>query len=181
MDDSQARITFMIAEFQALREEVLVYIRQRMTLLSLNLVAAGALLPIGISEQNSLILLLQPFISFLLATRWAYDNAFIVRLGLYIQSQIEAEISSGWETYQVRVYGDSPFNFPYDLLGLASSGGIFLSTQIVSMILIWDIGTSGNIEQVLQVAGYSAIVYTCVLIAYVGSLKRRLPQRAITK
>lgn len=129
---SQSVVTFLLAEYAALRDEVLKRIEILHQLISLALIAVGTLLPLGV-QTSTTIIFAYPVVALFLAASWAHNNARIQQVGAYIRRHIEAELLSermGWE-HMRRQLNDGQFG----ARNLLASRGIFVGTQLLAIFI----------------------------------------------
>ena len=113
---------FMLAEYNALREEVLKRVELQQQILSLTLIVFGTILTFGLQVHSASIILLYPTLSFFLAATWAHDGRTVMKIGIYIRDQVEAKIGGntfGWEHRARRRQK------PRGKLTFLSAGGVF--------------------------------------------------------
>ena len=134
--------TQRLAEFAALRDEIVHRMTLRDRALSGALLLFGAFLGIGVQRGVSgLVLLVYPVLALFLACLWAQSDVRIAQLGRYISEHIEPKLSGlGWEGFLRRAYpkGRRSLRIPLDAVRLleVSSIGIFLT----SAGLTWLVG-----------------------------------------
>lgn len=86
---------FALAEYSALREEILKRIEFQNNVLNWTLVIAGSVVTFALQLNNAMILLLYPLIAFGLSASWEQNNLRIRQLGVYIRKRIETTASNG--------------------------------------------------------------------------------------
>jgi hypothetical protein len=90
----------IMAEYSTLRTEILTLIQARNTFWLYDLAAFGAVFIPSIQLENSLLFLVAPLVHYPLMLYWAYTDAHIVRISLYIKHHIEPRIDGlKWETF----------------------------------------------------------------------------------
>ncbi|HEX8598029.1 MAG TPA: hypothetical protein VF952_05875 [Chloroflexia bacterium] len=166
MDDK--KLSFLMSEYSALREETLKRIEIQHQLLTLTLVAIGTFLGFG----STTALLLYPTLAFFLAAAWAQNIIRVKQIGEYIKTHIEEMFldgSLGWQHNRgtttlpagrwLKVSGGS--------LSLLAGRGVFLGTQAVALIVsLLNLGKEGfNFENsMLLVLGVLASILTVRLL-----------------
>ena len=97
--------TFALAEYSALREEVLKRIELQNQILNLTLIIAGTAASVGYQfNSGPIILLFYPLIALVLSASWEQNNLRVRQIGVYIREKIESRTSSrGWEQYRAIV------------------------------------------------------------------------------
>jgi hypothetical protein len=161
------------AEYKALRDEMLSRISFRYQLMNLTLISAGTLLAAGVhADVSAAVLLVYPILAAFLAAGWVHNGNSIIPLARYIRDELEVKYGGlGWEDY-LHTHADR--RFLYEGLGLLYAGGIFLSTQLVSLIL-GILKTTGTPTEIVLIVGDSiAILFTAVILV----LNRRAYRRA---
>ena len=90
---------FLLAEYGELRGEILKRSEMQHQLISITLVALGALTTIGLRDSPGA-LLAYPMLALFLAAAWTYNDIQIAQLGIYIRYRIEDQLIGeglGWE------------------------------------------------------------------------------------
>ena len=151
------------AEYKALRDEMLSRISFRYQLLNLTLISAGTLLATGVhADVSAAVLLVYPILAAFLAAGWVHNGQTVIPLARYIRDELEMKYGSlGWESY---LHTHADHRFLYEGLGLLYAGGIFLSTQLVSLILGLLKTTGTPTDAVLIVGDVIAIIFTLVIL-----------------
>jgi hypothetical protein len=97
---SLAAADFRLAEYEALRGELLKRVEIRYQLVLATLVGAGTFLSIGVQFFAAPVVLSFPILVALLAAAWASNDLAIKRIAAYISSRIETVVADdhqGWE------------------------------------------------------------------------------------
>ena len=90
---------FLLAEYKELRGEILKRSEMQHQLISIALVAFGALISVGLKDSPGA-LLAYPMLALFLAAAWSYNDLQIAQLGIYIRLRIEDKLIGGglgWE------------------------------------------------------------------------------------
>jgi hypothetical protein len=90
---------FLLAEYKELRGEILKRSEMQHQLISIALVALGALITVGLKDSPGA-LLAYPMLALFLSAAWAYNDIQIAQLGIYIKYRIENQLIGGglgWE------------------------------------------------------------------------------------
>lgn len=90
---------FLLAEYKELRGEILKRSEMQHQLISITLVAYGALTTVGLKDSPSA-LLAYPILALFLSAAWSYNDIQIAQLGIYIRYRIENQLiggNLGWE------------------------------------------------------------------------------------
>jgi len=92
-------VQFLLAEYAQLKAEILKRSEFQHQLISIALVALGALVSVGLKE-SPIAVLAYPMLAMFLAAAWIYNDGQIAQLGIYIQYRIEERLIGeglGWE------------------------------------------------------------------------------------
>lgn len=90
---------FLLAEYAQLKGEILKRSEFQHQLISIALVALGALAAVGLKDSPSA-LLAYPMLALFLGAAWSYNDIQIAQLGVYIRYRIEDQLIGqglGWE------------------------------------------------------------------------------------
>jgi len=90
---------FLLAEYAQLKAEILKRSEFQHQLISIALVALGALVSVGLKE-SPIAVLAYPMLALFLSAAWIYNDGQIAQLGIYIQYRIEENLIGeglGWE------------------------------------------------------------------------------------
>jgi hypothetical protein len=134
---------YRLAEYNALRCEILKHIDIEYQVSTLSITAFGALVALGFikdlntDNEGALFVFLYPVLALLLAFRWRYSEHRIKEIGTYIREYIESGVEEdvtgvkGWESYLDR------HNRNQGRFGLyrLSAWGIFVFTQVLAIII----------------------------------------------
>lgn len=140
-----------LAEFNALRAEVLARMTIQQNVLSLQLGASGAVISFALAAGGrNLFLLVLPFTSYVLSGRFARNNVFVANIGIYVREQLSPRIPGGlgWEDWRLRQYRSTRFARYLDPLHITFDGPAALALIIVSPNIFIDYG----IRPVQQIA-----------------------------
>jgi hypothetical protein len=90
--------TVVLAEYNALRAEILALIQARNQFLIYDLTGFGVLFGLAVQQQNRIFFLVAPLIHFPLMLYWSYADRAIVKIGHYIREKIENRLDGmNWE------------------------------------------------------------------------------------
>ncbi len=92
-------LQFLLAEYAQLKGEILKRSEFQHQLISIALVALGALITVGVKDSPAA-LLAYPMLALFLSAAWSYNDAQIAQLGIYIRYRIEDQLVGeglGWE------------------------------------------------------------------------------------
>lgn len=90
----------IVAEYTALRIEIVKRMELNHQVISLAIIALGTLLAAGIQAKNAAVILIYPIVTVFLAGVWAYNERRSERIRAYILDRIEARVGQenmGWE------------------------------------------------------------------------------------
>lgn len=117
----------LLAEYSALRSEILKRMDMRQQILTFTLIAAGTIFSFGHKE----VLLLFPVLVLFLAALWTQNDTRIWEIAEFIKNKIEPTAKGiKWETYMYEKHKNQPVRF----LEINSSG-VFLISGIIAIIL----------------------------------------------
>ena len=91
---------FLLAEYNALREEIVKRIELEYNLISFSLVSFGVISGLGSAARSSLIIMVYPLFAAFITAGWVNSDNSIQCIANYIKSQIEARLggdNTGWE------------------------------------------------------------------------------------
>ena len=133
MENTNDPSGFLLAEYNALREEILKRSEIQHQLLSFALAALGALIAVGLKDAPSA-LLAYPVLVCFLAIGWVYNDLQIAQIGLYIKYRIEAPLAASGLGWQHAILSQRPSRVIGSLAKLATRG-MFWGTQILAVVL----------------------------------------------
>jgi hypothetical protein len=150
----------MLAEYNALRSEILKRIDLRNSIQFGTLTFAGALLGFGIATPT--LALIYVIISTFLAAAWVQSDVVISDLGRYIRDRLEnPQTGLHWETYRQQDRLASMQNKKYQPSVVFSTGGVFLVTQAVAILIAFsNIGAFTLLEWTLSIVAVTGILTT---------------------
>jgi len=151
-----------LAEYNALRNEILKRSEYRYQLVSLNLIIAGTIFTLGLQTNSpSYILFVFPVLGCFLIIMWAHNLVLTRWLSEYIREHIESKYKrEGWETAvviqfrSIRILRSSLF----------SISGIFLGTEIMAFGLGLIKSTLTTIDIILIITDVLAILITLMVL-----------------
>ncbi len=164
-------LTMILAEYQALREEILKRVELRYQLLNILMTAAAGFLAFGSQEQiPSTVLLVYPLMALFLTAGWVHNGHTIEHIAGYLREQMEQVVPGlHWETYvEQRIHRKSPFR----QLGTVATSGLVLTTQLLAIGLALLKFTWTEIEVVLWVASVLAFILTFILFGFTLRFQR---------
>jgi hypothetical protein len=149
-DNTDRGTLFFVEQFNSLRDEIGRRIDIRQQIMALNLIIAGTLFTLGVQPGiPETILLFYPLLAMFLAALWAHNDLRIGQINYYIRTVIEQNVHSiepGWEGFRRQAFlprrqrksqkqQGHPLDPPSGLIAF-STRGIFLSTQVLSQVIV---------------------------------------------
>lgn len=127
----------VLEEYKTLREETLKRVELRNQIINLALIATGALLTVGASQNGPrTALLVYPVIGLFFAAGYSYNYIMLVEIGRYLREDLEKagdpehkRLSIGWATYL------KPHHDKFRWIDYAFSFGPFVGTQVLMMVV----------------------------------------------
>jgi len=160
---------FVVAEYSALREEILKRIEFQNNILNWTLVIAGSFVTFALQLNNAMILLLYPPIAFGLSASWEGNNRRIRQLGIYIREKLETRTANGgWEQYRIEkdVKATGTAKFARDAFTYSQIAIVILS--VILLLVSWPKGI------VLLVIGVLLLVIDVIVIILTPRRTKRL-------
>lgn len=164
----------MLAEYAALRAEIVQRIDLRQQILTFSLAIAGSLISIGVqSVVSPLVLLVSPILALFLASLWKHCDMRIWEIGRYIQTHIEQKLDGiGWEQHSYQSHQTDRIRAQE-----LSATGIFILTQVVAIAVALP-RLSYSVEEIILLASSGvALVTTWFLLQQ----RRRAMQVGVKK
>lgn len=158
---------FYLAEYEALRNEIIKRTEIQHQLISLALIATGTFLTFATPTGK----LGYPIIGLFLAAAWVHNDCQIARMGWYIQQRIEPQALGslgGWEKFHLAARPISIFGpVRFGSLEHFASRGLLLGTQVLAVLIA--LLTAHSINRSL---GFLALL-DAAIIAFTALLLRR--------
>lgn len=153
---------FLLAEYQALRNEILKRTEIQHQLISIALVALGALISVGM-ELSPPALLAYPMLALFLSAAWSANDIQIAQLGAYIRDEIEKELLDdglGWEHH----ISSERISKLIGYRALLATRGLFWGSEILAVVLylLKKLGTAFSTADFLLLA-LALIAIGCTL------------------
>jgi hypothetical protein len=148
-----------------LRGEILKRTEIQHQLISITLVAFGALISVGLRDSPTA-LLAYPLLALFLSAVWSYNDIRIRQLGTYIRDRIETELLGDGLGWEHALTSDSASHLVGSRTILATRG-ILWGTELLAVVLYLLGGLSFNLPQgdrVLLSLDILAIAFTVVLL-----------------
>jgi len=129
---------FLLAEYQALRNEIVKRMEMRHQFVIYALVVAGAFLSLGAQERASFIVpLMYPVLAFFLAWGWTHNDVRVAELGVYIHKEVEEKLElKMWQTWKDEQREKRPRSRRFEGFEHTACGA-FLGTQLLALLLAW--------------------------------------------
>src|ERR1017187_1695989 len=162
---------FLLAEYGELRGEILKRSEMQHQLISITLVALGALTTIGLRDSPSA-LLAYPMLALFLAAAWTYNDLQIAQLGIYIRYRIEDQLIGGGLGWEHAISSDRASKQIGSLVKVATRGILWGSEFLaIGLYLLkrlsmgWPTGLAERRgEVVLLILAGAALVFTMVFM-----------------
>jgi hypothetical protein len=164
-------MNLLIAEYNALRGEILKFYEVQYQLIVLTLTAAGVILTVGLQTKNASILLVYPILTLFLATVWTNMQANIMGIGTYIRENIEpraAERAIGWEHYLRQTWTWREFR----ALTSTGSSAIFIITELLAVFAGLSIASFNTTEKILLALDVLSILLSTILFILVSLVSK---------
>jgi hypothetical protein len=158
---SESQHDGLLAEYNALRSEILKRIELRNSILFGTLTFAGVLLGFGLTTPT--LALIYVIISAFLAAAWVQSDVIISNIGHYIREKLETpENGLRWETFRQKERTVSARKKIFQPSAVFSTGGVFLVTQAVAILIaLSNFGHFALLEWVL-----SAVAVICFFLTF---------------
>lgn len=135
-DDVRKIEAFLLAEYNALRQEIIARSQAQQQIISLSLIVSGTLLTLGIKNGGGEIFFVIPILVFILALGWSRHDAAIKTIGGYIRYRIEPKVPwLSWETYMEGLRTGTTRSFWVQELGSIQIFGLFVLIQLLAAVL----------------------------------------------
>lgn len=129
---SSAQTQWLLAEYSALRGEILQRSANRYQIIAFTIAIAGTILTFGLQPGvPSYVLFVSPILGWFFAGLWAHNSAWTRRASAYIKDHIETKFDDfGWETAVAR----NPHASQSPMTQIKfSANGVFLGTEVVAL------------------------------------------------
>jgi hypothetical protein len=182
---------FLLAEYDALRGEILKRSEIQHQLLSFALAALGALIAVGLRDTPSA-LLAYPILVLFLAIGWTYNDIQIAQIGLYIKYRIENHLLSSGQGWQHAILSQRPSREIGSLAKLATRG-LFWGTEIlaIGLYLLKSVRekpiylTAPTAEDILLLISILATAFTMWIMrnrdGMVGEIEKDMQRHAVSR
>ena len=157
--NSEETHTEILAEYSALRSEILQRMDLRQQMLTFTLIIAGSMLTLGVQTNISpLILLLYPVLALFLAMAWMHSDVRIWEIAEYQENHIEPRLTGiKWETYIHNKHRGRTYR-PLEV----TAAGVFLTTDVLALVLAIPRLSYSLEEVILLIVAGAAFVLTLI-------------------
>jgi 8-oxo-dGTP diphosphatase len=161
----------VLNEYRALRDEILKRTELRTQVLTFTLIIAGTFFSIGAQKLvEPVVLLIYPILATFLAAIWAQLDNRIGEIGEYIRNTIELKVPGiGWENFIRTEYSKSKY-LTQRKLASVSAGGIFIFTQLLSIVIAFYMKLSFSPIEIIL---FAINVFLISLTIFLISLRRK--------
>ena len=133
----ESQLDGLLAEYNALRSEILKRIELRNSIMFGTLTFAGVLLGFGLTTPS--LALIYAIISMFLAAAWVQSDVIISNIGHYIREKLETpQTGLRWETQRQKERAVSGKKNAFRPSAVFSTGGVFLATQAVAVLIAFS-------------------------------------------
>ncbi len=162
---------FLLAEYKELRGEILKRSEMQHQLISITLVAFGALITVGLKDSPSA-LLAYPMLALFLSAAWSYNDIQIAQLGIYVRYRIENQLIGGNLGWEHAILSDPASKQIGSLIKFATRGILWGSEFLaIGLYLLkrLSMGWPKVVEEcrgevVLMILAGTAIVFTIAIM-----------------
>jgi hypothetical protein len=156
----EVRLSALIIEYTALREEILKRMEFQHQFISLTLIIMATVLSIGLQLKLPVSpLFVYPLVAVFLTLGWKHHNTRVSEIGRYIRNNIESKLEYlNWETYfHSKVDQEQP-RLAKQSWRVFSAYGIFVGTQITTFLLALLRSNFTTIEIILSFGNLIVII-----------------------
>jgi hypothetical protein len=161
MDKKSENNQILLAEYSALREEIVKRIELEYQVIYITLFIFSTMCGFALSYKVSVIILPYPSLCVFLTSAWVNSDLSIFHIAEYIKKQIEAKIgegTTGWEHY---LAPQKPL-----LLSILSVGGTFVITALIAIWIGISLATLDTIGIILLILDVIGLIYISVLLLW---------------
>ncbi len=123
--------TFLLAEYTELKGEISKRSEIQHQLISIALVALGAMITVGVQDSPGA-LLAYPMLALFLSAAWSYNDIQIAQLGIYIRYRIEDRLIGGGLGWEHAIKADLSSKLIGQRIILATRG-ILIGTEFLAI------------------------------------------------
>lgn len=158
--ESSVSYHMLMAEYTALREEIMKLTDVQFQLVAIAIISFGTLLGAGIASKTSSIILVYPILAVFLSASWFNQEYGIDIIEYYIQNHIEV-IMGDKSIRSAKRSKKSVVSIPRQILNFLGARGIFPATQIIALI-------AGTLEANFSV--FSAWLFIIASLSTIASM-----------
>ncbi len=160
----------IIAEYSALRQEILARSQAQNQIITISLLVSGTLLTLGLThERGSSAFLVLPAILFFLALGWSRHDLVIKRIGGYQRYCIESRVCGiGWEEFLQKVRTNRETSLKHGA-GAVHVRGLFVTMEVLALTLALSEPTLGLIT--FDAAPQAWVLFVVSLLSAYGTWK----------
>ncbi len=153
--------TEILAEYSALRNEILKRLEIRNQILTFTLIIAGTIFTFGSNNNVTvLVLLIYPLLALCLVLAWMHSDVRAGELGDYIRTNIEKKLEGlEWENYIKKQRSEKPKSLMTRSIEV-SAIGVFIITQALALLLAIPKMTTSVQEMLLFIMDVGVIFLT---------------------
>lgn len=171
----ESRVELIIAEYASLRCEILKLIEMQSQLISLAVVALGAMLSFALQTGNSALVFVYPFLALILGVSWLNHSHAISRCAAYLSQELEPRCGTGvlgWEQFVRR----NPLRF--GMLGYWGVRSIFMGSSLAAVVAGSILLRGSTVEIIVGTVSYfiTALTITLFLVWREPSPRRLLKE-----
>ncbi len=157
--------TEILAEYTALRGEVIKRLEMRHQILTFTLVIAGTFLAFGVRQEvTPLVLLLYPILAVFLALEWMHDDFRAGEIGEYVKDRTEKLLKGlHWETSLQNKRVAKPVGRFFRATEV-SAVGVFIATELLAVLLAIPRLTFSTEEIILLSGDGFSIIFTFLVL-----------------
>ncbi len=165
----------ILAEYSALRAEITQRLDMRQQILTFTLIIAGTMLSLGTQkDMTPAVLLIYPVLALFLARSWMQHDVRIAEMAKFLEEKIEPRCKGlHWESYIHSRHRGSRFR-PVEV----TATGIFLATQILTVILALPRLRYSLDEIILLVAAVPAVIFTILSLRSRFGMLKKMEQKS---
>lgn len=131
-DVSSTGQSVLLAEYAALRSEIMTRMGLQHQLISLAVIAPGTLAAVAIQSKAAVLILIYPVFGLFLASAWAANDRAVRQGAEYIRVRIEGVLGfMAWESFRQHARKTKPVIS----LNFLAARGIFLGAEILTIVV----------------------------------------------
>jgi hypothetical protein len=158
-------ISIVLAEYKALRDEILKRKETQHQFASFALIALSTVIAFGLQTKNATLILLYPILAMFLAIAWANQDRSVMLIAAYIRSRIEPKVGEdnmGWEHFVYAYHSKAEKRV--GSLNILAMRGIFLATGLLAMVVGLSIATFSTTIALIFAVDIVSILITIIIL-----------------